>query len=283
MIVFMDVRLPDTGARVTALANRVVFAPVKTINLDEQSVVDAPSVVISARHVPVLGAPLRGGCWVASHALSNESSHRRTLIVLNGRVYDAQRYAIDWIRIGADGQAFRGDPALNRNWSAYGADVLAVAGGTVLEARDGIAENDPTSDKKAVPITLDTAGGNHILLDIGHGFSVFYAHLQPGSVTVHAGEHVRKGQLLGRVGNSGQADAPHLHIHLVAGTSALGAEGEPALFEAVTLQGRLPSLSVLANGEGWRASGTPQLRKNEMPVENAVVAFPGGLSVCTQR
>src|ERR1043165_6931495 len=154
MVVFMDVRLPDTGVGLSALENRLVFSPVTTINLDQQSVVDSSSMALSTQDVPILGPPLRGGCWVASHALSNDSSHRRTLIALNGRVYGAQRYAIDWIRIGSDGQAFRGNDALNRNWSAYDADVLAVADGTVLEARDGIPENDPTSDRNAVGTTV---------------------------------------------------------------------------------------------------------------------------------
>lgn len=278
-IIFVDVALP-AGPAPTSLRQRLIFAPVKTINLDEQAAIDT-DVSVSTRRIPILGPPLRGGCWVASHALSNASVHRRTVLALNGRSYDAQRFAIDWIRIGPDGQAFRGDPAQNRNWSAYGADVLAVADGTVIDARDGIPENDPTSDNKAVPIDLSTVGGNHLLLDIGGGFSVFYAHLKPDSAKVHVGDRVRRGQVLGKVGNSGQADAPHLHLHMVVGKSALAAEGEPLLFDAFELQGHLPSLSVLADGKGWRPSSAPQPIKREMPVENAVVAFPGGSSLCS--
>jgi murein DD-endopeptidase len=283
MVIFMDVTLPDRAAAVRKLRHRITFAPVKTINLDEQNVVEPAAVAVQQRPVPLLGPPLRGGCWVASHALSNSSSHRRTLIALNGRVYDAQRYAIDWIRIGGDGQAFRGNPAEDRNWSAYGADVLAVADGTVLDSHDGIPENDPTSDRKAVAINLTTVGGNHVLLGIGQNFALFYAHLQPGSIRVRVGERVRKGQVIGKVGNSGQADAPHLHMHLVAGKSALAAEGEPYEFESFTLQGHLPSLSVLTNGQGWRPATRPQLKVREMPLENAVVAFRGGSSPCVAR
>jgi len=99
--------------------------------------------------------------------LSNTNSHRRTMVVVNGKARIAQRFATDWTRIGADGLAFRGDPSKNANWSAYGAEVLAVATATVVDVKDGIPQNDPTADKKAVPITLETVGGNYIILDLG--------------------------------------------------------------------------------------------------------------------
>ena len=113
--------------------------------------------VVIRRTLPlVISPPLRGDGWVALSALSNTNSHRRTLVVVNGRARIAQCFAIDWTRIGADGQAFRGDPSKNANWSAYGAEVIAVANARVVDVNNGIPENDPTSDKKAVPITLET-------------------------------------------------------------------------------------------------------------------------------
>jgi len=281
-VLFLDVILPASARRPTEIRHRLTFDPVRTIDLRDETVLDLDPIRVSSA-VPIsLGPPLRGGCWVASHALSNDSAHRRTLIALNGRASLAQRYAIDWIRIGEDGQAFRGDPADNRNWSAYGAEVLAVADGTVLEARDGIPENDPTSDKKAVPINLETVGGNHVLISLPGGGSVFYAHMQPGSIRVHEGERIHRGDVIGRIGNSGQADAPHLHIHVTDGRSTLAAEGVPMQFQSFELQGHLPSLAVLANRQGWRPQGPAQVRRNEMPLENAVVRFPGGTSPCVK-
>lgn len=279
-IVFVDVMVPVSQPAPSVIRHRITFAPFQTIDLKNESTLETDPIHVSPARPFVLGPPLRGGCWVASHALSNDADHRRTIIALNGHAFVAQRFAIDWIRIGADGQAFRANPADNRNWSAYGADVLAVADGTVLEARDGIPENDPTSDKKAVPIDLETVGGNHVLLRIGNGGSVFYAHLQPGSVRVRAGDRVRVGEVIGRVGNSGQADAPHLHIHLSDRPSILAAEGLPLVFRSFALQGHLPSLAVLVNGQGWRPTGEASARFREMPTENAVVKFPGGRSDC---
>ena len=60
------------------------------------------------------------------------------------------------------------------------------------------------------------------------------AHLQRGSVQVKAGDNVRTGQPIARVGNSGNLSEPHLHIHAVkAGSAAslLAGEGLLMLFD----------------------------------------------------
>lgn len=163
----------------------------------------------------MVGSPLRGEGWLAFSALSNTNSHRRTLVMVNGKARIAQRFATDWTRIGADGLAFRGDPSKNANWSAYGADILAVADANVVDVKDGIPENDPTSDKKAVPITLETAGGNYIILDVGNGYFAFYAHLQPKSIRVRIGDKVRRGSGSGFAGQfrTSRCAAPALSHH----------------------------------------------------------------------
>jgi hypothetical protein len=100
--------------------------------------------------------------------LSNTNSHRRTLVVVNGKARIAQRFATDWTRVGADGLAFRGDPAKNANWSPYGRKSSRLLTPLWVDVKEGIPENDPTSDKKAVPITLETVGGNYLILDLGN-------------------------------------------------------------------------------------------------------------------
>ena len=61
----------------------------------------------------------------------------------------AQRYAIDWVRLGDNGQTYRGDrEGKNRSYYSYGAEVLAVANGVVVEVKDGIPENTPPADSK---------------------------------------------------------------------------------------------------------------------------------------
>ena len=114
----------------------------------------------------------------------NTLRHRRALIPIDGKVRIAQRFAIDWVQLRPNGETFTGDPKDNKNYRAYGTEVLAVADGTVAATKDGIPQNIPGVDSRAVPITLETVGGNHIILDLGRGFFAFYAHLQPGSLRV---------------------------------------------------------------------------------------------------
>jgi murein DD-endopeptidase MepM/ murein hydrolase activator NlpD len=211
-----------------------------------------------------------------TNGISNTSIHRRALIPAAGRARIAQRFATDWIKLGADGRAFHGNPANNANWYAYGTEVLAVADATVVDVKDGLPENVPTSGKRAIPITLETLGGNYILLDLGRGYSAFYAHLQPKSLRVKVGDKVSRGQVLGLLGNSGNSDAPHLHFHVADANSPFGAEGVPAVLESFEVQGTVKSLELLAGGEGWKPqpNAAADKRQMETPVENAVVRFP---------
>lgn len=221
-----------------------------------------------------LGPPLRGGGWLAANALSNEADHRRTIAVVDGKARISQRYAIDFVRLDARGRAFVGDPARNESWSGYGAEVLAVADGTVAAVKDDLPDNAP-GGAPAVPISLTTIGGNHVVLDLGGGAFAFYGHLQPGGVRVKPGQNVRRGEVLGRLGNSGQSDAPHLHLHVSDGTSALGGEGLPYVFDGLVVRGQVPSLEVLERPEGWTGMAGARARAaaGELPTANAVVDF----------
>src|ERR1035437_1924552 len=240
---------------------------------EKESVLDDVRVNVQTVGPIVIEPPLRGNGWVALSAVSNTNSHRRTVVVVNGKARIAQRFATDWTRIGADGLAFRGDPSKNSNWSAYGANVYAVARGVVSLVKDGIPENDTTSDNKAVTIDLSTVAGNHIILDLGRGHYALYAHLQPGSIRVKVGEKVHPGQVIALLGNSGQADAPHLHFQIMDANSPLGAEGLPYHLRSFYLLGTLPSKQLLVSG-GWRPQKGEVLTRLETPFENAVIRFP---------
>jgi len=143
-----------------------------------------------------------------------------------------------------------------------------VADGIVVVVKDGIPENVPGRTSRAVPITLETVGGNHVIIDIAGGRYAFYAHLKPGSVRVHPGEHVRRGQVIGRVGNSGNSTEPHLHFHLSDGPSPLGSEGLPYAYDSFEIVGRCRSV-----GAGCERAA-PTGRHGELPLANTLVRFP---------
>ena len=175
--------------------------------------------------------PLRGGPWFVGNGPDNESGHRRVFIPIGGNAWLAQRFAVDFMRFDEQGRAQAGDGTRNQDYPSYGQEALSVADARVLSVIDGVAENTPGKGR-AVPITLATAAGNQVSLDLGGGFTAFYAHLQPGSVRVKVGDRVRRGQVLGLVGNSGNSTGPHLHFQISRGASILGSEGVPFVYRA---------------------------------------------------
>ena len=232
---------------------------------EEMIIVTAPIAV--GRGAVAITSPLRGDHWLAANGPSNTSGHRRALIPIDGHAAISQRFAIDWVKLGDDGKTYKGDEKDNKNYYAFGSEALAVSDGIVTETKDGIPLNVPGIDSRAVPITLETVGGNHVIIDIGNGNYAFYAHLQPGSLRVKLGDKVHRGQVVGLVGNTGNSTEPHLHFHIENGSSPLGAEGLPY---------SLPSFEVVGHGWTWKPSdskGPAEIHKNEMPTENEVVNF----------
>lgn len=234
------------------------------------------SIVADGRDVPVyrdavvIGPPLKGDVWLSANGTAAETGHRRGLIPIDGLPVIAQRFAIDYLKIDDQGRTFTGDRLDNKNYFAYGSEAIAVADAVVAAVKDSIPENVPGPASRAVPITLETVGGNHVILDLGNGKYAFYAHLQPGSLRVKVGDRVKRGQVVGLVGNSGNSTEPHLHFHVSDSTSPLGAEGIPYVHESYTLLGRCQSLASLSGCE----RKAPEARHGEMPFANQLVRFP---------
>jgi murein DD-endopeptidase len=263
-VVYMWADFDDLSAVPASIRQRIT---VKIGDYPEGFAIDTPATPVDKKPVAVIGAPLTGDDWVAANGPSNTSAHRRALISIDGRAYISQRFAIDWVELYPDGETYKGDPADNKNYRAYGHEILAVADGVVTETKDGIPQNTPGAASLAIPITLETIGGNHVIMDIGDGLYAFYAHMQPGSLRVKVGDKVRHGQVLGLLGNTGNSSEPHLHFDICNASSMLGCEGIPYAFA---------SFEVLGKGEGWKPSDShPAAVKPEMeiPLENEIVRF----------
>jgi murein DD-endopeptidase MepM/ murein hydrolase activator NlpD len=255
-----------------ALRHRLFFKSTDAADNKEQTV-EGMRVAVQNGKPLIIGSPLRG-TWIAVNGFSNDTGHRRSVIPIDGTARIPQRFATDWVKLGDDGLIARGgDLSQNANYYTYGAEALAVADGIVVGVKDGIPDNVPQTKARAVLITLETIAGNYVLLDIGGGRFASYAHFQPNSLKVKVGDRVKRGQVLGLVGNSGNSDLPHLHFHLTDAASTLGAEGVPYVFKSFVMQGVLKSNTEIIKG-GFKADpNTENKRQMEMPIQNAVVVF----------
>jgi hypothetical protein len=229
------------------------------------SIAEGAIITTNSPALRVLGPPLEGENWLAADGPGNDQDnhHRRGVVVLDGRPAISRRYAIDWKQV-RDGVGFSGDPRDVHSYYSYDKRVLAVADGHVVAARDGLPNNIPghgDAFHPAIPITLETVAGNTITLDLGGGQFAYYMHLGPGSVRVKAGDRVRRGQILARVGCTGDAREPHLHFEVTNSPKPLSGEGVPYLIDRYRSKG---------------TNGVLELRTHQLPLDKSVVVFGEG-------
>ena len=279
-IVYVWLVIKDGTPLPGALKHRLFFSG---LNSDsgriETNILEIPAVTVRKARPLVLGPPLRGSGWVAWNGPSNRSIHRRYAFPFaSGRTAICERFAIDFIQLGEKGMAVRGNRNKNEDWYGYGAEVLAVADAVVSDVQDGIPENVPLQPDRAVKINLQTSGGNSVTLDLGNGRFAFFAHLQPNKIRVKPGDRVRRGQVLGLLGNSGNSTNPHLHFHVSDGRKIFEGEGLPFVFDTFYFLGEADLAPAIAVGRGevtWKPeSGVAgEKRRSEMPLDRAVVEF----------
>jgi hypothetical protein len=231
----------------------------------EDLVVTPAPLQVNRNPVPVIGQPLAGGNWGAAHGPDNNSRHRRGLLTIDGHAYLAERFAIDWLRITPDGDIHSGNAGENKNYPGYGANVMAVADGVITDVLDGIPENVP-GKPPAVPITLRTICGNHIIERLSPNLYASYCHVQPG-ILIKPGARVKRGRILALLGNSGSSDSPHLHFQLCDANSTLACEGIPYAFSSFVEEHRTFNSPAGANPH------PDVLHSMEIPTNETLVGF----------
>ena len=208
-----------------------------------------PAVMGELGDPVVVELPLRGEWLVERTPAHRIPSHGTDLL--------GQRYAYDLVRTDhRPGVHLHRAGTLRwlliggrtRDCYGWGQPVHAAFDGVVMEAVDGVAErqwvhlvreswfvlkNTWTFARRG----LDAArlAGNHVIMATA-GTHALYAHLAPGSVVVTSGQQVRAGELIGRVGHTGNSTAPHLHFQLMDSADPLQARGVPCAFAAYLVE-----------------------------------------------
>lgn len=259
------------------LQHRATFALDSAIAMRTDAGVLSPALIaksavlaVNQQTPRVLSAPLRGGPWRCNNGLALSNAHASLYPFRDSWLRVPQRFGCDFSKVDAQGNVLPSpfpDEINNAMFYGYGAEVLAVADGVISFVQDGIPENVPQADGQIVmPVALtnQTVSGNWVALDMSGGRYAFYAHLQPASIRVRVGQRVRRGEVIGLLGNSGNSVGPHLHFHVGDGSSLNGGEGQPYVFERFVFLGRGRPETARAGNE----------RRNALPLEGAVLAFP---------
>ncbi len=104
----------------------------------------------------------------------------------------------------ASGYGMRIDPIYKTPKFHAGMDFSANTGTPVYATGDGVVTK----------AGWESAYGNIIKIDHGYGYATWYAHLS--AYKVRRGQKVKRGEIIGAVGNTGKSTGPHLHyeVHL---------------------------------------------------------------------
>lgn len=184
--------------------------------------------------------PLKG-TWFVAVAATPHGGHRWAL---------PEEFALDIVRLGEGTSSHKGVGAQFPDYYDYGQPVLAAADGTVIAAKDGVAEDIAAIRKpdesleaygqrvgqiQAGLIQSGNIAGDYVVIDHGGGEYSLYAHLKPGSLKVKPGQAVKAGEVVGALGSSGNSTEPHLHFQVCDGPDPLNCAGVPINFAGIEL------------------------------------------------
>jgi murein DD-endopeptidase MepM/ murein hydrolase activator NlpD len=183
------------------------------------------------------------GAWFAAVGPTMHTGHRWAV---------PEEFGYDIARLGEGDLSHRGSGTQFSDYYAYGAAVLAAADGIVTAAVNDQPENpaalrrpDETAEAygaRVQEIQMSLLGkgasgiaGNYVMINHGNGEHSLYAHMQPGSVRVRAGEKVAAGAQLGKLGSSGNSTEPHLHFQVCDAPDPMACAGIPVQFQNISL------------------------------------------------
>jgi hypothetical protein len=196
----------------------------------------------------VVDFPLRGEGWMAvTTPATRVPSHGVDLL--------GQRYAYDLLRVDRRrGVHFHPAGSVRglliggrtRDCYAWGAPVHSPIDGVIVRALHGMPErgwihpirelaiaikNGLTFRPERLPAIL----GNHVILQSGDIYAAF-VHLAPGTIVVTNGQRMSTGDLIGRIGHTGNSTSPHLHFQLMDSPDPMTAQGIACAFRAYEVE-----------------------------------------------
>lgn len=209
------------------------------------------------------GAPVRGGSWVVLGPFDPRLPGRRTSVDIDGFRVFPQRFEMSLSRMADAEGTSSGSGAENADYAAFGESVYAMADGRVLQVVNGISDHTPGRPDSTNP------DGNFVLMEVADEYLV-YAGLQKGSVALKPGDPIKRGDLVGRIGNSGSSAEPELRIRLITAPDPMRATGLEFGFQSFEWLGWLKGADALRRKFPNAEPGT---RRKETPPSGSIVRF----------
>ncbi|MGH3308899.1 MAG: M23 family metallopeptidase, partial [Nocardioides sp.] len=232
--------------------------------------VHGPEVAINRRPATVIKPPLKGDGWLATTACCMPNVHRDLRLAIDGRrIETGETFAVDWGLV-KNNRLYDGDGSMNEQYYGFGADVLAVADGTVAFIQEGKPEQTPNAVVLAE--TQSDIGGNKVILKIGPKVFAAYEHLQTGSLTVKVGDKVKAGAPLAKLGNTGPSTGAHLHFGLLNRPDVAAGRALPFVIDRYTLAGTVD----FGASEGDSLAITPDSKqvRSAYPLYGGIQNYP---------
>ena len=230
---------------------------------------------VSGEEPAQIGSPLSGKRWLTGEGCCDTlTSHRAAIFPIDGTFHAPERFAIDWVQVGKNGRLYEGPKNRLSSYPYYGAKIRSVADGRVVGTRDDQPEQKP--GQFPTGLALNDFGGNYVVVEIADGRYAYYAHLQKGSkgVLVQPGDRVRKGQVIGKLGNTGNTDVPHLHFMLIDEKEPLTSHALPFEIDAFRTQGVLTNYDAFLTGAKAEISSEQRVeQRDRLPLHRTVNDF----------
>lgn len=112
------------------------------------------------------------------------------------------------LRRMASGYGYRIHPIYKVRKLHTGMDFSATTGTPIYATGDGVISRDRGKNKVG-----GHGYGRYVVIDHGYGYKTLYAHMSKKAVK--PGQKVKRGDIIGYVGNSGASTAPHLHYEVI--------------------------------------------------------------------
>jgi hypothetical protein len=171
--------------------------------------------------------------------------HRRNfpfthpLIRQIGITGNSSRFAYDFVLVNDVSKMFKESPSRNEDFFCWGKPVLCPGDGKVVGMANDLPDNafygpppfDVEAHIKDPENSMAKHFGNYLMVDHGNSEFSVLAHMRKGSVQANVGDKVAKGEMIGRIGTSGDSFSPHIHYQFQNGKSMLKSEGLPSKFE----------------------------------------------------